>query len=396
MHAPRRPSRLRLGDLWPCARLSAGGAVALQPLAGPGRSEWPAPRPIEAAPAASGPLERLALVTDAWQPQVNGVVNTLQRVVRHLESQGTCVLVIAPDSHRTLPLPSYPEIRVAWDPWRALRRLRDFAPQAVHVATEGPLGSVARLWLARCGVPFTTSFHTRFPEYLRARLPVPLAWGYAFERWFHGAARQTLVGTRSLMQELERRRVGRRLVHWPRGVDTELFHPDRRSEGVYAFRRPVWLHVGRIAVEKRIEDFLELPLPGTKVVVGDGPAREELQRRFPQAVWRGWRFGQDLAEHFASADCFVFPSRSETFGNVLLEALASGLPVAAVPAPGPLDLVEEGLSGALDERLLDACLRARACSPEEARRAALRYSWAASHERFQASLVPLAPWRAAR
>lgn len=334
-------------------------------------------------------LRRLALVTDAWHPQTNGVVNTLSRLVEHLTRSGMQVEVLAPDAHPTLPLPSYPEIRLARDPWRVVTRLRRFAPDAVHVATEGPLGVWARAWLGRRGRAFTTSFHTRFPEYLAARLPVPLAVGYAFERWFHGGARHTLVGTRSLIRELERRGVGRRLVHWPRGIDTEAFHPRFRDEQLYAQRRPIWLHVGRIAVEKGIERFLELKLPGTKVVVGDGPARASLQRLFPEVVWRGWRFGEDLAAHYASADGFVFPSRTDTFGNVLLEALASGLPVAAVNAPGPLDLVEEGVNGAVDDDLSAACGRVLRCTPEAARNSALRFDWADAHERFRAHLVPL-------
>jgi 1,2-diacylglycerol 3-alpha-glucosyltransferase/glucuronosyltransferase len=333
---------------------------------------------------------RLALVTDAWRPQTNGVVNTLSRVVAHLEAQGTRVRVFAPDTHPTIPLPSYPEIRLARDPWRVVERIEEFDPDAVHLATEGPLGLSARCWLGRRRLSFTTSFHTRFPEYLRARLPVPLAWGYLLERWFHGGARHTLVGTASLIRELQRRRVGRQLVHWPRGVDAEVFHPRHRRLDVYSrLDRPIWLHVGRVAVEKNIDAFLRLRLPGTKVVVGDGPERAELQRRFPGALWRGARFGEDLAAHFASADCFVFPSRSETFGNVLLEAMASGLPVAAVPATGPIDLIRDGVEGALSDDLQGACLRALGCSGEAARTTALRHDWPASHERFRAHLVPL-------
>ncbi len=335
------------------------------------------------------PVRRLALVTDAWHPQTNGVVNTLSRLVSHLESTDVEVLVVSPQDHRTVPLPSYPEIRLARDPWKAVSRLTAFEPDAVHVATEGPLGVWVRAWLGRRGLRFTTSFHTRFPEYLSARLPVPLAWGYGFERWFHGRARHTLVGTRSLIGELRARRVGRRLVHWPRGVDTELFHPRRRRASTYPYPGPIWLYVGRVAVEKSLDAFLRLPLPGTKVVVGDGPARPDLEQRFPDVVWRGFRFGEELAEHFASADCFVFPSRTETFGNVLLEAMASGLPIAAVPAPGPTDLVTEGVSGALDDDLHEACLRARRCSRAAARDTALRYSWRASHEQFRAHIVPL-------
>ncbi len=346
-------------------------------------------RPARAARPWPGDVQRLALVTDAWHPQTNGVVNTLSRLVSHLESQGTEVLVVSPDAHRTLPLPTYPEIRLARDPWRAVRRLRDFDPDAIHVATEGPLGFWIRGWLGRRDLRFTTSFHTRFPEYLNSRLPVPLSWSYSLVRWFHGGAEHTLVGTASLIRELAARRVGRRLVHWPRGVDAEAFRPERRRLDTYPCPRPVWLYVGRVAVEKSIDDFLALPLPGTKVVVGDGPFRAELQRAFPDALWRGWHFGEDLAAHFASADCFVFPSRTETFGNVILEAMASGLPVASVPAPGPADLVKEGVNGALGDDLYAACLRALPCSREAARATALGYSWPASHARFRAHLVPL-------
>jgi glycosyltransferase involved in cell wall biosynthesis len=336
-------------------------------------------------------LRRLALVTDAWHPQTNGVVRTLATLVDHLEASGVEVRVLAPDGHRTLPLPTYPEIQLARDPWRATGRLREFAPDAVHIATEGPLGVWVRGFLARRGLRFTTSFHTRFPEYLSARLPVPLSWGYGFERWFHGRAEHTFVGTQSLIHELRARRVGRTLVHWPRGVATDTFHPRHARDQVYRLPRPIWLYVGRLAVEKSLEDFLRLPLEGTKVVVGDGPAREQLQKSFPDAVFRGWRFAEELAAHFASADCFVFPSRTETFGNVLLEALASGLPVAAVPAPGPSDLIHDGVDGALGPDLLDSCRRALRCSRTEARATALRYGWAASVQLFRAHLVPLLP-----
>jgi glycosyltransferase involved in cell wall biosynthesis len=336
-------------------------------------------------------VKRLALVTDAWQPQTNGVVNTLVRLVEHLESQGTEVRVIAPHQHRTMPLPSYPEIRVACDPWKAIRQISDFEPDAVHVATEGPLGFWTVGWLRHHGLRFTTSFHTRYAEYVSARWPVPLEWGYQLVRWFHARAEHTLVSSMSLLHELAGKRVGRRLVHWPRGVDAELFRPERRRGDIYALPRPIWLYVGRVAVEKTLEDFLALPLPGTKVVVGDGPSRKELQRRFPDAEWRGYRFGEELASHFASADCFVFPSRTETFGNVILEALASGLPVASIPAPGPSDLIEDGVNGAIDDHLLSACRRALRCSPERARASILPRSLRAGHDVFRAHLVPLAP-----
>ncbi|MGD8862655.1 MAG: glycosyltransferase family 1 protein [Myxococcales bacterium] len=341
-------------------------------------------------------LNRLALVTDAWHPQTNGVVRTLDRLVRHLEGCGTEVLVVSHDRHATLPLPSYPEIRVACDPWRAIERIRAFRPDAVHLATEGPLGMWVSGWLRSRGLRFTSSFHTRFPEYLSLRYPVPLEVGYAIVRWFHGRAERTLVGTRSLIGELEERRVGRKLVHWPRGVDTARFNPSFRFDDLYPLPRPIWLYVGRVAEEKSLEDFLELPLSGTKVVVGDGPTREPLQRQFPDVVWRGYRFGDDLSAHFASADCFVFPSRTETFGNVILEALASGLPVASVPAPGPSDLIREGYNGAIDDDLHAACLRALHCDPWNARASAMPFTLQASHDLFRRSLVPMAatapPW----
>ncbi len=339
--------------------------------------------------AGAGTLRRLVLVTDAWRPQTNGVVNTLVRLVAHLESTGVEVLVVAPDAHRTVPLPSYREIRIACDPWRAIPRIRAFAPDAIHVATEGPLGFYTVAWLRRHGLRFTTSFHTRYAEYLSARVPVPLEWGYEAVRWFHGRAEHTLVSSAALLLELKERGVGRQLVHWPRGVDATLFHPNNRHGDVYSLPRPIWLYVGRVAVEKTLEDFLRLPVEGTKVVVGDGPSREDLQRRFPDVVWRGYRFGEDLAAHFASADCFVFPSRTETFGNVILEALASGLPVASVPAPGPVDLIEEGVNGAIDDQLLRACLRALRCSRDRARASILHRTLRAGHEVFRAHLVPV-------
>lgn len=336
------------------------------------------------------PLRRLALVTDAWRPQTNGVVHTLVKLIAYLESTGVEVLVIAPDGHRTVPLPSYPEIRIACDPWKAIPRLRAFAPDAIHVATEGPLGFWTVAWLRRQGLRFTTSFHTRYAEYVSARVPVPIAWSYEAVRWFHGRAAHTLVSSEALLNELRDRGVGRQLVHWPRGVDAELFHPRHRRPDVYAgLPGPIWLYVGRVAVEKTLEDFLKLPLAGTKVVVGDGPSREDLQRRFPDVVWRGYRFGDDLSAHFASADCFVFPSRTETFGNVILEALASGIPVASVPAPGPVDLISDGCNGAIDDNLADACARALGCLPEQARSSIVRRTLRAGHEVFRAHLVPV-------
>ncbi|HKO92722.1 MAG TPA: glycosyltransferase family 1 protein [Polyangiaceae bacterium] len=337
-------------------------------------------------------MKRLTLVTDAWHPQTNGVVNTLTRLVKDLANQGTDVQIISPEGHKTVPLPSYPEYRIAIDPWKALPRIRQFKPDAIHIATEGPLGFWTNGFLRRRRLRFTTSFHTRFPEYLSARYPIPLAFGYWLERWFHRPAHHTLVGTRSLIKELDDRRVGGHLVHWPRGVDLDRFQPTLRREDVYAgLPRPIWLYVGRVAAEKSLADFLKLPLPGTKLVVGDGPEREPLSRRHPDVVWRGYLYGDELAKHFASADCFVFPSRTETFGNVILEALASGLPVASVPAPGPIDLLQEGVNGAVDDDLHAACMRAIRCSGERARASTRPYTYRASHDLFRSYLVPLIP-----
>jgi glycosyltransferase involved in cell wall biosynthesis len=333
---------------------------------------------------------RLALVTDAWKPQTNGVVVTLTRLVKSLEAKGIEVKVFAPDGHRTLPVPSYPEIRFACNPWKAIPRIQEFEPDAIHVATEGPIGFWTVKWLRKAGLRFTTSFHTRYAEYVSARAPVPLEWGYNLVRWFHDRAEHTLVSSQSLLDELKERRVGKQLVHWPRGVDANFFHPRHRSGDVYAgLPGPIWLYVGRVAVEKSLEDFLGLPLPGTKVVVGDGPSREALERQFPDVVWRGYRFGDELAAHFASADCFVFPSKTETFGNVILEAFAAGLPVASVPAPGPVDLVKEGINGAIDTDLHAACLRAVQCSREKTRASIVHRTLEAGHDVFRDHLVPV-------
>lgn len=334
-------------------------------------------------------MRKLALITDAWHPQTNGVVNTLTRLIRDLEEKDTEVLVVSPEGHRTMPLPSDPDYRIAYDPWRAIPRIRAFKPDAIHISTEGPLGLWTNCWLRRRGLRFTSSFHTRFPEFINARFPIPVSWGYWLERWFHRAATHTLVGTRSLIKELDGHRIGQRLVHWPRGIDAERFNPARRRLDVFDLPRPIWLYVGRVAPEKSLDDFLCLSLPGTKVVVGDGPARESLQRQYPEAVFRGWRFGDDLADHFASADCFVFPSRSETFGNVILEALASGVPVASVPAPGPIDLIQDGVNGAVGDDLHAACMRALECSREVARKSTAGFTYGACRDIFRAHLVPL-------
>jgi glycosyltransferase involved in cell wall biosynthesis len=328
---------------------------------------------------------RIALVTDAWLPQVNGVVRTLQNTQRELTAAGHEVTVISPADFRTIPCPTYPEIRLSILAGRPVRRrLEALTPDAIHVATEGPLGLAARNWCVRRRLPFTTAYHTQFPEYVRARLPIPLGVSYAALRWFHGRAARTLVATASMRRELESQRF-RNLACWGRGVDTELFRP--RDKSFLDLPRPVWLYFGRVSVEKGVEDFLRLDLPGTKLVVGDGPATAALRRAHPAAVFVGYRHGEDLASHVAASDVFVFPSRTDTFGLVLLEAMACGVPVAAYPVTGPIDVVASGVTGMLSEDLRQAALAALELDPEACRAHALQHSWAAATREFVSCLA---------
>jgi glycosyltransferase involved in cell wall biosynthesis len=323
---------------------------------------------------------------------VNGVVRTMETVIRHLRAGGDVVEVIGPAAFRSLPAPGYAEIRLAVLPGRRLRSLVDgFAPEAVHIATEGPLGWAMRRLCRQRGWAFTSSFHTRFPEYLHARIGVPPSWSWGTMRRFHAAADAVLVATGSLERELAARGF-RRMRRWSRGVDLERFRPDAVSghEDLFAgLARPIFLYAGRVAVEKNIAAFLALNLPGTKLVVGDGPQRAALQRQFPEAVFTGYRDNGVLAASYAAADVFVFPSRTDTFGLVLLEALASGTPVAAYPVSGPVDVIGEAPVGALDEDLHAACLRALGADRTACRAHAERFSWAACTARFREALVPL-------
>jgi len=331
---------------------------------------------------------RILLVTDAWPPQVNGVVRTLQRVRAECAALGHALEVISPDLFPSVPCPTYPEIRLALRPGRRIgRALDELQPDCVHIATEGPLGIAARRQCLRRGLPFTTSYHTRFPEYLSARFPVPLALGYAWMRRFHRPSASVMVATLTIRRELEARGFTN-LRDWSRGVDTGLFRPDR--EPALHLPRPVHLYVGRVAIEKNLEAFLGLPLGGgSKLVVGDGPQLAELRRRYPDAHFAGARHGEDLARHYAAGDVFVFPSRTDTFGLVLLEALASGLPVAAYPVPGPLDVIGSSGCGALDKDLGAAVRRALTIQKERCRAHALRFSWRRCAEQFLANLCPV-------
>ena len=331
--------------------------------------------------------QRIAIVTDAWTPQMNGVVRTLTTTVEMLRARGHEVLVIAPDRFRSIPCPTYPEIRLALArPAQVARMLAEFAPEAIHIATEGPLGFIARRLCVARGWPFTTAYHTQFPAYVarRTHLPESLFWHYI--RWFHRPAARIMVATASIRAELAAH--GLTSTHgWSRGVDLAQFTPNAPPPPEFAsLERPIQLYVGRVAVEKNVEAFLAARHPGSTVVVGDGPALASLVARFPGALFLGRRDGRALAGCYAGADVFVFPSRTDTFGLVIVEALACGTPVAAYPVAGPVDIVTERC-GALSEdldRAIDAALfcDARACSARGA-----EFSWEAATHQFLAGLV---------
>ena len=357
------------------------------------RSSWAGDLLGVAAPVIVAPA-RILIVSDAWRPQVNGVVRTLSTVSEALRGMGHTVEVIGPDRFRTVPLPTYPDIRLAVLPARKLARMIEaFAPDTLHIATEGPLGSAARAWAVTRRARFTTSFHTKFPEYVQARIGLPPALAYRWLRRFHGAASGVMVGTRSLREEL----VGRGFANtrpWTRGVDLSLFRQiphDAPVEDWGSLPRPLFLNVGRVAVEKNIRAFLDLDLPGSKIVVGDGPLLARLRRDYPSVHFTGARYGDALARCYAAADVFVFPSVTDTFGLVILEALAAGTPVAAFPVTGPLDVLAGtgDTVGAVDADLRAAALRALNADRNACRAHAERFSWEACANIFLSHLVPL-------
>ncbi|MGD9830493.1 MAG: glycosyltransferase family 4 protein [Hyphomicrobiaceae bacterium] len=337
---------------------------------------------------------RVLIATDAWHPQVNGVVETLSHLGNELRRLGVEVAFLTPEPFRQIGCPGYPEIRLALMRSRAVAQWIEAArPDWVHIATEGPVGWAVRRWCLAHGRPFTTSYHTKFPEYAAKLLGLPTSWVYALERRFHRASAGILVATPSLESEL-RGRGFRRLMRWTRGVDTELFKP--RADRLFG-DGPVFLYVGRISREKNITAFLDADLPGCKVVVGTGPHLATLRRQYPDVVFTGLKRGEELARHYASADVFVFPSRTETFGLVLLEALASGVPVAAYPATGPRDIIEHGVSGILDDDLASAARQALALGSRQARLKASSFSWARSAHQFLDNIrVAEAAWRDAK
>jgi glycosyltransferase involved in cell wall biosynthesis len=327
-------------------------------------------------------VNRLLIATDAWHPQINGVVRTFEHMVEELTALGVDVTVLGPTDFRTVPCPTYPEIRLTIALPRTVRAaLAAAEADHIHVATEGPLGFAARRWCMSAGRIFTTSYHTKFPEYLRARAPIPESWTYAWLRRFHNAGSGCMVATPSLEKELSARGF-RNLMRWTRGVDAGVFRPRREDDKLLDLPAPVFLYVGRVAPEKNIGAFLSLDLPGSKVVVGDGPALASLKAAHPEVHFLGFREGDALAEAYRSADVFVFPSKTDTFGIVLLEALASGLPVAAYPVTGPSDVVGKEGIGVLDEDLGKAALAALDVSRERCRAYALAHGWRDSAQQF--------------
>jgi glycosyltransferase involved in cell wall biosynthesis len=323
---------------------------------------------------------KVLVATDAWRPQVNGVVRTLGSLARATAKLGVEIEFLSPDGFWTFPVPTYPGLRLALpSAKRIAERIERAKPDAIHLATEGPIGYAVRSYCLKVGRPFTTSYTTRFPEYIAARSPIPEAWIYGILRRFHAAATVTMVATPSLMKELSGRGFAN-LGMWTRGVDVDLFRPDRAID--LDFPRPIFMSVGRVAVEKNLPAFLALDLPGTKVVIGAGPQEGELKRRFPGTKFLGQLDNGILAAHLAAADVFVFPSLTDTFGIVQLEALASGVPIAAFPVTGPRDVIGNNPIGVLDEDLHSACMQALWISRESCREFALRYSWENSARQF--------------
>lgn len=326
---------------------------------------------------------RILIVSDAWTPQVNGVVTSLQALIGELHALGHQVKLLSPNDFRSVPCPTYPEIPLVWDLWRVGPAIRDFRPDCVHLATEGPLGWAARRWLTRRGLAFSTAIHTRFPEYVHTRWPrVPLAWGYALLRAFHRPSQAVLVSTERMREAFAGWGL-RRLQLWRKGVDCQLFRPNLQIP-----ETPVFLYVGRLAAEKNIQAFLDLDLPGCKQVVGDGPERAALQAAYPEVAFIGYRHGGELAAAYQQASVLVFPSRTDTYGLVMLEALACGTPVAAFAVPGPLDVLQAGVSGVMDEDLRQACLGALVLNRADCVVQAQRQSWRACALEFLA-LQPL-------
>lgn len=330
---------------------------------------------------------RIMIVTDAWEPQVNGVVRTLKQTTYELQKMGHQVEMITPTEFKTIPCPTYPDISLSILPGKGVaKRMKAFSPDAIHIATEGPLGLAARSYALRHHLPFSTAYHTRFPEYVYARTRIPLAWTYRFLKWFHGPSMAVMAPTQVVKDDLEKYGFDN-VVIWSRGVDLEIFKV--QPSKVLNSAHPIFLYVGRVAVEKNINAFLEIDLPGSKWVVGDGPALKEIKEKYPLVNYLGVLNQYQLAEVYAAADVFVFPSKTDTFGLVLLEAMACGLPVAAYPVTGPIDVLGDSKAGVMHEDLKTACMEALRIPREVARAHAEKFSWKAASEQFANHLKPV-------
>ena len=333
---------------------------------------------------------RICLVTDTWD-NVNGVVTTLRNTVKNLKLMGHDVLVIEPSQFKTVPAAGYPEVRLAVNIWRVGPMIRDYDPDAIHIATEGPLGFAARWYckVDRRSIPHNTSYHTKFPEYLNTYCKFPVDWGYWLVRWFHKFSTKVLVTNQTMLKELAARDF-HSLAVWNRGVDRTLFTPSRRRDDSQ-FNRPLMLCVSRASKEKGLDDFCQIRLPGTKMLVGDGPYLDELKSRYPDVIFEGYKHGEELAEYYANADVLVFPSKTDTFGVVMLEGLASGTPIAAYPVTGPIDVIEVGVNGAMHDDLAQAVIAALAYGYDRAAvaRSAERWDWRACTETFVANLTQI-------
>jgi glycosyltransferase involved in cell wall biosynthesis len=324
-------------------------------------------------------INRILIVTDAWEPQVNGVVRTLQNTIQHLRDRGMTVDVISPDQYFGINLRAVPGLRLAFPPYR-MGRIADY--DAVHIATEGPLGIAAKIHCDRRRYRYTTAYHTNFPNYLEVHARIPSRITYGFFRWFHAKSAATMVSTPTMRAELKRNGFAN-LQHWGRGV-SEIFRPLATKTDVDGLPRPYWLSVGRVSREKNLDAFLALDLPGTKFVVGDGPDRARLEAAYPGVIFLGEKTGVDLVSRYANADVFVFPSRFDTFGLVMAEAISTGIPVAAFPVTGPVDVVKDGITGCLDEDLSIACTKALALG-----QVSDDFSWERATDQFYDNLVPL-------
>ena len=330
---------------------------------------------------------RIMIITDAWEPQVNGVVRTLKQTRSELIAMGHQVDMITPQEFKTIPCPTYPDISLSLFPGRILaERIKAFAPDAMHIATEGPLGLAARAYGVRNHLPFSTAYHTRFPEYVQARTKIPVSLTYRFLRWFHKPSMAVMAPTIVVKNDLEKYGFTN-VVLWSRGVDLNIFK--MQPSKVLNSAHPIYLYVGRVAIEKNINAFLEINLPGSKWIVGDGPALASIKQKYPEINYLGVLDQFELAKVYAAADVFVFPSKTDTFGLVLLEAMACGLPVAAYPVTGPIDVLGKSNAGVMHEDLREACLQALKIPREKAREHAEKFSWRAATEQFASHLKPV-------